>query len=618
MSEHIQKSDHAARQSRRGGKRLAAGQAERERKCPPTPPEVQPEPVSAPTAVKPLIPEWGEEPAGPSRRTEPRRRRLRQAVQSWQDTEGEISPVVTGCQALAEKAKNTRRHWRRLVREKKAKRFPESERLPVQLLLLAWGMLPTLGGLLGERIRASRKQRRERVSALRAKLGHRWRLHPAMLLCGGCVAAAIGLFFSVYTFGTTVLYDGEVIAAVGSQSAAEEAASDLEAVTARTLGESYTIDDSLLQYSSGLLLRQDVVDETTLEEDLSQQIGLVTQAYSLYVDGELVGATPYEGALEELLSQLQSSTADENTISCEFAEDVEIKQEYVPTEKVMNLGYLAELLYSTKTAETTYTVKAGDTWSEIAEDHGMTSKELLALNPGYNIDKIQIGEVLTLSEAVPYLTVTVKQREYYVEDVMYDVEYTDSAYLYKGDYQVTSPGEYGAADVVANVTYVNGVETERTDPLLCHPEGARDGAAAPGHEGAAHLAAHRHVPVAHQWPDHLPLRRTVLSRRHWLHQPSGHRYCRAVRHAGLRGGRRHSHLLRLDAAATATWWRSTTATAIVTRYGHNSSLTVSVGDHVYKGQQIARVGSTGNSTGNHCHFEVRYNGVARNPLNYLP
>ena len=113
-----------------------------------------------------------------------------------------------------------------------------------------------------------------------------------------------------------------------------------------------------------------MVDETTLEEDLSQQIGLVTQAYSLYVDGELVGATPYEGALEELLSQLQSSTADENTISCEFAEDVEIKQEYVPTEKVMNLGYLAELLYSTKTAEVTYTVKAGDTWSEIAEDHG--------------------------------------------------------------------------------------------------------------------------------------------------------------------------------------------------------------------------------------------------------
>lgn len=482
-------------------------------------------------------------------------------MQSWQDTEGEISPVVTGCQALAEKAKNTRRHWRRLVREKKAKRFPESERLPVQLLLLAWGMLPTLGGLLGERIRASRKQRRERVSALRAKLGHRWRLHPAMLLCGGCVAAAIGLFFSVYTFGTTVLYDGEVIAAVGSQSAAEEAASDLEAVTARTLGESYTIDDSLLQYSSGLLLRQDVVDETTLEEDLSQQIGLVTQAYSLYVDGELVGATPYEGALEELLSQLQSSTADENTISCEFAEDVEIKQEYVPTEKVMNLGYLAELLYSTKTAETTYTVKAGDTWSEIAEDHGMTSKELLALNPGYNIDKIQIGEVLTLSEAVPYLTVTVKQREYYVEDVMYDVEYTDSAYLYKGDYQVTSPGEYGAADVVANVTYVNGVETERTilsSVTLKEPVTEQ------------RLQGTKERPTwlptgTFRWP----ISGRITSRFGGRSSPGG---IGSTNHQGIdiagRTARRSTRRTAAQSptpagwAATATWWRSTTVTAM--------------------------------------------------------
>lgn len=56
---------------------------------------------------------------------------------------------------------------------------------------------------------------------------------------------------------------------------------------------------------------------------------------------------------------------------------------------------------------------------------------------------------------------------------------------------------------------------------------------------------------------------------------------------------------------------------ISTLYGHNQSLAVSEGQSVSKGAVVAYAGSTGNSTGPHCHFEVDVNGSPVNPLGYL-
>lgn len=506
---------------------------------------------------------------------------------------------------------------RTVMRESRARNFPESNRFLVQVFLVIGGMFPMWRSLLHERVMAHRRQR----SHAAGEHEDRWRrqarrVNPFYFIGGAAVVAAIALFFSFYTLGTTVEYNGSVVDTVASAAQARKAASKLESITTETLGKSYEIAKDAIHYSMAFVRRSDVTDAMTFEQDLADELGQVTYGYSLYVDDELIGSTQYASALDELLKQIKQVYASADTLSVDFVENVRIAEGYVPTDSVMNLGEIAEILNSTKSGEVTYTVVKGDTWGQIANNNGMTAAELEALNPGYDINRIHIGDALTLSNAVPYLTVKVTERQNYVEDVNYDVNYVSDSSMYQGDERVISKGSFGKADIVADVTYINGEEQERT---VISSVTLSD-------------------PVAETRARGTKVRPTWYPTGSFRWPCSGRITSRfGYRNTGIRGATRNHKGIDIACARGTPIYAADGGRVIfsgykgamgyvviidhnngyVTYYEHNGSLLVSAGQTVYKGQQIAKAGRSGVASGVHCHFGIQRNGSYVNPLNYL-
>ena len=513
------------------------------------------------------------------------------------------------------------RLWRRLRRivpraktlrrEHKAGNFPESDRRPIQLLLLAAGLVPMWRAMLRQRLL------RLRFSRVREPAAWRKRVRPAPFAAAALALAVAAASSSLYTPATTVSYQGKPLETVRYGAEARRVAAQVENTTAEVLGSDFTIEADAIQYAAGLVRRSELGDVKELERELNDEIGLVTYGYTLYIDGESVGATEYQGALEALLEQLQQASVSKDTLSVDFVEDVKVVEGYIPTDTLVNLGRIAETINSTKVGEETYTVVKGDTWSRIAERYDMSNEQLLALNPGYDVNRINIGDVLVLSKEVPYLTVKVTERQNYVENVEYDVVYQDDASMYQGDTKVLDPGEYGKADVVADVEYVNGIETNReiiSRVMLADPKTETRARGTKERPSWLPTGSFR-WPCYGRLTSNFGYRNTGIRGASTYHQgidiacPYGTAIVAAdggtVEYTGYKGAMGYTVIINHG-------------NGYKTYYEHCKSFACSAGQHVYKGQTIAYVGLSGVTSGAHCHFGVMKNGTYVNPLKYLP
>lgn len=434
------------------------------------------------------------------------------------------------------------------------------------------------------------------------------------------MAAVVGVatvVATVYTPSYVVSVDGVPLGTVSDPQVFEDVMDRVEARAATILGYDYEIP-STVSYTFALSERGKLSDTGEFETYLFDQIGAVMKSYVLKVDGTFIGAAADRESLDALLDAIKAPYRTENTVSADFTANVVVSHEYTPSDVNQDLDAMLARLTQNTNGQTTYEVQSGDTFMQIALDNGMTVSEMQQLNPEIDINRIYIGQLLNVREEIPYLSVQTVDSVTYTEAVECPVEQVEDDSMYQGESRVIDPGVPGQALVSANITYVNGREQERDIISTQVLQEATTKVIAVGTKVRPSWYPNGYFiwPVYGRITSYFGYRSIFGSYSYHGGIDIAASYGTGI--AAADGG-----TVTFAGRATGSNWSYGNLVIInhgngkVTYYGHCSSVLVSAGDHVYQGQTIARVGSTGRSTGNHCHFEVKINGTSVNPLAYL-
>ena len=450
-----------------------------------------------------------------------------------------------------------------------------------------------------------------------AAAGHKAVGPLAFLLIAGVIGVAL-VVGTVYTPSYVVSVDGVTLGVVSDPEVFEGAMERVEARASDILGYDYTLDNAVT-YDFALTEKDKLSNVGDFETYLFDQIGEVMKSYVLKVNGQFIGAAQDETSLTAMLDAIKAPYVNENTTSADFVESVSISRQYTPSDVEQDLSAMEARLTENTNGQTTYEVQKGDTFMQIAYDNDMSLSDLEALNPGVDINNIYIGQILNVREVIPFLSVQTTETITYQEAIASPVEEVEDSSMYQGETKVLDPGSEGLAEVTADVTYVNGNERERTvTNTVTLTEPTTKVIAVGTKERPSWLPNGYFI-----WPVYGNITSSF-----------GYRYIFGSYsyHSGIDIAAPYGTGIQAADGGTVIWAGTGTGSnwsygnyviidhgnGYQTYYAHCSSLLVSVGDKVYQGQTIARVGSTGRSTGNHCHFQVKINGTTVNPLSYLP
>lgn len=324
----------------------------------------------------------------------------------------------------------------------------------------------------------------------------------------------------------------------------------------------------------------------------------------------------FEELMEEVEPDVEKSeftNLEYGTVDIAFGDVVEVVDAYLMDSEISSLETAIAEVTADQAKEQIYEVKSGDTLSEIAEKHNLPIADLVAINPTLESENsmIRAGDELIITVPEPELSVIHQERIYMEDSYDADIVYIDNDSWYTTKTEVRQQPSAGFRKAAAVITYRNDAEIAqeivkeeiiaeavpkivergtKIPPTYIKPiSGGRLSSGFGGRSAPTKGASTYHKGVDWATPTGTAVMAScggTVTKAGW---GSGYGYVVYIQHEDGRE----------------------------TRYGHLSKVLVSVGQKVTQGQKIALSGNTGVSTGPHLHFEIRINGSAVNPLNYL-
>ncbi len=441
--------------------------------------------------------------------------------------------------------------------------------------------------------------------------------------------------FGRVTFALDVYVDGESVGVVKDENAYKDAEKQAKKRFA-TVGSE--MSGVLPEYQVTITTVNRLDDRETVCNNIISAVSENTvDACGIYADGEFLFAVGSEDTFTRVRDRVLDEYAENNgfiadNCKIEFAADITTETGVYPdNDKVISAEELYAYLSGYKTENVEHTVAENEKLGDILNKYKLTEKELLANNPELNADNIPAGSVLLISKGEKNMSIKVTTTYIRAESIPFDTITQYDNNIYVGTTMTVVAGMNGQDLVSCTDTYIDGVKVESSKEIL------RYNAAAPVNQlikiGTMGIPVDNNgVAVSPRltrdqggtfvWP--------APDNCFWLSQgynPYNSHYgldivssddgsCRGRRIVAVADG--------VVTMATYHWsWgyyiRVDHGSGVVTGYAHalKGSFRVNVGDYVRAGQHLSSIGTTGNSTGYHLHFEVWVDGVRVNPLPYV-